>query len=100
MKGLSINRPWVWAILNADKDVENRAWTSKHRGWIALHASAKPMPATDDDFPGSILCPDLKSLDYSALESSKPLVRDYSAMGLGLIGPPAESALPALFRAT
>ena len=67
MKALSIKQPWVWAILNAGKDVENRTWTTKHRGWIALHASAKPMPATDDDFPGRIRCPDLKSLDYSAI---------------------------------
>ena len=67
MKALSIKQPWVWAILNGGKDVENRTWTSKHRGWIALHASAKPMPATDDDFPGRVRCPDLKSLDYSAI---------------------------------
>lgn len=26
MKGLSIRQPWVWAILNADKGVENREW--------------------------------------------------------------------------
>lgn len=67
MKALSIKQPWVHAILNEGKEVENRTWTSKHRGWIALHASAKPMPATDDDFPGHICCPDLKSLDYSAI---------------------------------
>jgi hypothetical protein len=67
MKALSIKQPWVWAILNVGKDVENRTWTSNHRGWLALHASGKPMPATDDDFPGRIRCPDLKSLHYSAI---------------------------------
>jgi hypothetical protein len=67
MKALSIKQPWVYAILHEGKDVENRTWTSKHRGWIALHASGKPMPATDDDFPGRLRCPDLKSLVYSAI---------------------------------
>lgn len=67
MKALSIKQPWVHAILNEGKDVENRNWTSKHRGWIALHASAKPMPLKDVDFPRRIPCPDLKSLDYSAI---------------------------------
>lgn len=67
MKALSIKQPWVHAILFEGKDVENRTWTTKHRGWIALHASAKPMPATDDDFPGRNRCPDLKSLPYSAI---------------------------------
>ena len=67
MKALSIKQPWVHAILHQGKDVENRTWTSKHRGWIALHASAKPRRVTDDDFPGRLRCPDLKSLDYSAI---------------------------------
>jgi len=35
----------------------------------------------------------------STLEDSQPLVRDYSAMGLGLIGAAAESAIPSLCRA-
>jgi len=67
MKALSIKQPWVHAILREGKDIENRTWTTKHRGWIALHASATPRRATDDDFPGRIRCPDLKSLDYSAI---------------------------------
>ena len=67
MKALSIKQPWVHAILHEGKDVENRTWTTKYRGWIALHASGKPMPVTDDDFPGRIRCPDLKGLDYSAI---------------------------------
>ena len=67
MKALSIKQPWIHAILHQGKDVENRFWTRSHRGWLVLHASAKPMPATDDDFPGRLRCPDLKTLDYSAI---------------------------------
>ncbi|MEM9522937.1 MAG: ASCH domain-containing protein [Pseudomonadota bacterium] len=36
---LSIRQPWVWAILQAGKDVENRSWSTKFRGPIALHAA-------------------------------------------------------------
>jgi hypothetical protein len=33
MKALSIKQPWVWAILNVGKDIENRTWMlSQNRG--------------------------------------------------------------------
>lgn len=42
MKALSIRQPWLWAILNADKRVENRDWAScSYRGPIILHASTR-----------------------------------------------------------
>lgn len=65
MKALSIKQPWLHAILREGKDIENRTWQTKHRGWIALHASAKPVK--DVEFPGRINVPDLKTLDYSAI---------------------------------
>lgn len=65
MKALSIKQPWVHAILHLGKDVENRTWKTKHRGWIALHASAKP--DRDGRFPGRPKTPDLEDLDYSAI---------------------------------
>lgn len=39
MKALSIQQPWVWAILHAGKRVENRTWGHAYRGPLALHAS-------------------------------------------------------------
>lgn len=36
---LSIRQPWIWAMLHAGKDIENRSWRTSRRGWIALHAS-------------------------------------------------------------
>ena len=65
MKAVSIQQPWVHAILTEGKDIENRKWTTKHRGWLALHASATPRPGAD--FPGRISVPDLKGLHYSAI---------------------------------
>lgn len=38
-KALSIRQPWVWAILNAGKDIENRPRRFNYRGPICLHAS-------------------------------------------------------------
>src|SRR5712692_9771862 len=39
MKAISIRPPWAWAILHANKDVENRTWKTNIRGTIAIHAS-------------------------------------------------------------
>lgn len=38
-KALSIRQPWAWLIANNYKDVENRTWTTKHRGITLIHAS-------------------------------------------------------------
>jgi hypothetical protein len=65
LKALSIKQPWVHAILREGKFIENRRWPSKHRGWIALHASAKPQQG--NDFPRGMKAPNLKALDYSAI---------------------------------
>lgn len=36
---LSVRQPWVWAILHAGKDVENRSWPTRYRGPCLLHAA-------------------------------------------------------------
>jgi hypothetical protein len=36
---LSIRQPWVWAIMQGWKDVENRTWEAKYRGCLLIHAS-------------------------------------------------------------
>ena len=38
MKALSIRQPWAWLIVNGYKDVENRTWSTRHRGWFLVHA--------------------------------------------------------------
>ena len=38
MKALSIRQPWAHAILHLGKDVENRTWTTGHRGLLVVHA--------------------------------------------------------------
>lgn len=39
LKGISIRQPWVWAIVHAGKDIENRDWTTRYRGPVCIHAS-------------------------------------------------------------
>lgn len=39
MKALSIRQPWAHRILHAGKDVENRTWPTRFRGFILIHAS-------------------------------------------------------------
>ncbi|MFG2001747.1 hypothetical protein ACGFNU_21610 [Spirillospora sp. NPDC048911] len=38
LKALSVKQPWALAICHG-KDVENRTWETKYRGFIAIHAS-------------------------------------------------------------
>lgn len=47
VKALSIRQPWVWAILNAGKRIENRPRRFHYRGPICLHASLH-RPSVDD----------------------------------------------------
>src|SRR5437879_2661899 len=65
MKALSIQQPWVHAILHLGKDVENRTWTRKFRGWLAIHASGKP--AHGVCFPQGVGIPELGQPDYFAI---------------------------------
>lgn len=46
IKGLTLIRPWAWAILHAGKDVENRSWKPTANqlqvgDWLAIHAGMK-----------------------------------------------------------
>lgn len=45
MKALSIKQPWAFAILNCDKDIENRTWQTHYRGPILVHAGKTFDPA-------------------------------------------------------
>lgn len=38
---LSVRQPWATLIVRGIKDVENRVWTTPHRGPILIHAARK-----------------------------------------------------------
>lgn len=39
MKALTIRQPWAWAIFTQGKDIENRDWTTRLRGRVAIDAA-------------------------------------------------------------
>ncbi len=41
MKVLSIRQPWAYLVVEGIKDVENRSWTSSHRGELLIHAGQR-----------------------------------------------------------
>jgi len=38
---LSVMQPWPWLIVHGFKDIENRDWSTRYRGPVALHAGKK-----------------------------------------------------------
>jgi len=49
MKALSIWQPWAWLIVHGGKDIENRGWSTWHRGPLLIHASKKAPRQQDID---------------------------------------------------
>lgn len=52
---LSIRQPWCHHILHDGKDIENRDWPTKFRGWFLIHAGkawdSSPPPRALADVP-------------------------------------------------
>lgn len=44
MRALSLYQPWASLIAAREKQFETRSWSTKYRGQIAIHASAKKCP--------------------------------------------------------
>jgi hypothetical protein len=65
MKAITIKQPWVHAILHEGKDIENRSWQRAFRGWVAIHASARPN--RDATLPRGHRTPDFDMLPCSAV---------------------------------
>ncbi|MCZ0984036.1 ASCH domain-containing protein [Streptomyces diastatochromogenes] len=42
IRALTVRQPWAGAIAHADKRIENRSWTTPHRGAVLIHSAAKP----------------------------------------------------------
>jgi hypothetical protein len=74
MKALSVCQPWAWAIFHG-KDVENRSWSTNHRGPLLIHASKTNTYVVSeygecrDDWPGryKIDLPDKADLVFGAV---------------------------------
>jgi hypothetical protein len=49
VKALSIRQPWPHHIFHDGKDVENRDWPTKGRGWFMVHAGVSKSELDMDD---------------------------------------------------
>lgn len=49
VKALSIMQPWAWLIVNRHKAIENRDWSTRYRGPVAIHAGKKIDDGAADD---------------------------------------------------
>lgn len=47
MKALTVRQPWADLIISGAKDVENRSWSTKYRGPLAIHAASAVARASD-----------------------------------------------------
>lgn len=76
MYALTIKPLWLWAILRAGKDCENRSWNTKFRGRILLHASKT---FTEKEYLEAYKF--IYSVDSAVAETApeyKALMRDYA----------------------
>lgn len=48
-KALTVWEPWASAIALGMKPVENRSWSTHHRGRLFIHAAARPATQNDVD---------------------------------------------------
>jgi hypothetical protein len=68
MRALSITQPWIECMLTEGKNVENRTWNTKLRGYIALHASGsfshERFDRCMEDYGVDLMA---KELDYGAI---------------------------------
>ena len=42
-KALTLKQPWAWAVLHG-KNIENRTWSTRLRGWFWIHTSQTMTP--------------------------------------------------------
>jgi len=71
MKAIAVRQPYAWLIVNGYKDIENRTWSTKHRGPLLIHASLK-------------IAPDWVEVWWACEDSGIPLP-DYADVG-GIVG--------------
>ena len=75
MRAFSIAQPWAECIVSFGKNVENRTWNTKMRGFFAIHASASiDKDRFEDCFEEYGIRHDPADLDYGALVGFAELV--------------------------
>jgi ASCH domain len=69
MRCLSVRQPWAWAIASGRKRIENRSWSTTHRGDLVIHAG-KSLVEFDSGIDFAALMPGLpprRALTFGAI---------------------------------
>jgi hypothetical protein len=83
MKVLTLKQPWAWMVAHGGKCIENRPWTTTHRGEFLIHAGAK---CSQDEYE--------QACDFAFGVS--PHLRTFAIPGSEELGGPWTKFLPAL----
>jgi hypothetical protein len=98
MKALTIHQPWAWAIAAGHKRVENRKWSTSHRGELAIHAGSSRKsiesatafcrdqgiePPAFDDLPRGAIIAVVDLIDVVDVSTPSLLDRPYDPWAFG-----------------
>jgi len=64
MKALTLWQPYAKAIELGLKQFETRSWSTKYRGWLAIHSSIKPLSREYEQLAGKY---GIKDLDFGKI---------------------------------
>src|SRR5579872_2132505 len=69
IKALSLWQPWAEAIRVGAKQIDTRHWSTRYRGWLAIHAAKKKINLNDQAFVefAEHWVGDLTKLDFGAI---------------------------------
>jgi hypothetical protein len=75
MRMLTVRQPWAWLLAAGWKDVENRSWSTKYRGPVAIHAGLSLDHQYRDVYPaGATPPPPLPALETGQIIAVAELV--------------------------
>jgi len=63
LMSLSVRQPWAHHILYHGKDIENRRWPTRYRGWMLIHSPAKSLAGSTGDRATSAIIGAVKLVD-------------------------------------
>lgn len=91
MKCLSVHQPWAHAILHLGKNVENRAWATRYRGPLLIHAAKSKKSLTAGNAILGIEFPAKSTLTFGVILGVVELIACVKVGPDGDLGPFGQS---------